>query len=214
MINTLLFDVDGTLIDTEYVVIESLQKTLKEELGLTISDKELEFVLGIPGDAALERLINSTARQKQLLEKWNQNVIKLAGREKPFMGIRQLLSQLSKMDLKLGIVTSRTTQEMKDEIDRFGITPFFDSIITASDTTKHKPSPEPIQKALEVLNARPEEAIYIGDSIYDMQSAYGSQVLFALAKWGAKENNQLAKAKVILETPGSLIHFIEINSQN
>ena len=135
MIKTVLFDVDGTILDTEFVMIKSLQKTLKEEKNLDVPEE--------------------------------------------------------------------------NEFEHFGLSKLFDISVTASDTTKHKPNPEPILYALNKLGSLPEETIYIGDSIYDMHSSQSAGAKFALAKWGAKENPLFSSADIRLETPLEILQHLK-----
>ena len=122
-----------------------------------------------------------------------------------FYGIEELLKQLS-LNYKLGIVTSKTKEEYEEEVVHFGLNKYFGIIICADDTKKHKPNPEPLLKYMELANAKNNEIIYIGDSIYDMQCAKASNVDFVFAKWGNKRQN--IEAKYTLNQPLELLNRI------
>ncbi|MBX8937404.1 HAD family hydrolase [Enterococcus gilvus] len=209
MTTTLLFDIDGTLMDTEEVMVKSLQATLKEQKNLTVPTHDLDFILGIPGKKALEKFSPSESEIAFLHECWVKNVERFLDYAKIFPGIRELLSELKKMAIPLGVVTSKTNQSMKTEFEPYGLSDYFATVVTASHTEKHKPNPEPINLALELSGAKKAQAIYIGDSIYDMQSAHAAGIDFALAKWGAKENTEFAQADIILAEPNDLLKYIE-----
>lgn len=208
MIDTVLFDVDGTMMDTEYIMTHSLQQTLKELKGLDLPAHELEFILGIPGQKAVEQYADYRINEEVLLKEWDKNIQLLQHHARLFDGIKELLVELKHKNYLLGIVTSKTHQEMKNEFDHFNLNSFFDCVITASDTVNHKPHPEPIETAIEKLKKSPENVIYVGDSIYDMECAKQSKVAFALAEWGAKANNQFSEADTSLEKPSDLISYL------
>lgn len=203
MYKHIVFDVDGTLIDTEYALLHSLRDILKEEYGRNYKIEELEFALGITGEAAIEQLEISNI--KYAIELWNDKLNKYKETVCVFNGIEELLKQLS-LNYKLGIVTSKTKEEFEEEVVHFGLNKYFGIIICADDTKKHKPNPEPLLKYMELANAKNNEIIYIGDSIYDMQCAKASNVDFVFAKWGNKRQN--IEAKYTLNQPLELLNRI------
>lgn len=209
MIKTILFDVDGTIIDTEYVMTHSLQKTLLEELKKEVPIRDLDYILGIPGREAIKRFTNNEQEIDKILLRWGENVLLLANHAQVFSGIEKTLQNLKLKGIQLGIVTSKTKQEMKNEFEGFNLNQYFDICVTASDTDLHKPSPVPIQMAIDKLNIKKDETIYIGDSLYDMKSAKACGIAFGLAKWGAKNINLFDDVDVFLESPIDIYNFIE-----
>lgn len=209
MIKTILFDVDGTIIDTEYVMTRSLQKTLLEELGKKISVQELYYILGIPGKEAIKKFSKNEKEAGYLLSKWGENVLLLASHVHVFPRIEETLQALHSKGIQLGIVTSKTKEEIKNEFDLFNLNQYFNLQITASDTKLHKPFPDPIQKAIEKLDITKEETIYIGDSLYDMQSAKACGITFGLAKWGVRNIEQFQSADIIFSSPQELFKLFE-----
>lgn len=203
MYKHIVFDVDGTLIDTEYALLHSLRDILKEEYDRNYKIEELEFALGITGEAAIEQLEISNI--KYAIELWNDKLNKYKETVCVFNGIEELLKQLS-LNYKLGIVTSKTKEEFEEEVVHFGLNKYFGIIICADDTKKHKPNPEPLLKYMELANAKNNETIYIGDSIYDIQCAKASNVDFVFAKWGNKRQN--IEAKYTLNQPLELLNWI------
>lgn len=207
MIKNIIFDVDGTILDTEKAVLSSLQLVLKEE-GRDYEQNELKFALGIPGDAALRKL-NITEIERVGM-KWSKTVLDYSHEVQIFNGLLEVIEQLSKSPFKLGIVTSKTKQEVTDEFDPFGISHHFEEIISASDTIKHKPHPEPLELCIERLKINKDETIYIGDSIYDLQCAKSAGVRFALALWGAKSKNGFELADFIINEPKDILTLLSI----
>lgn len=208
MTKTILFDIDGTLVDTEKTIIKSWQKTLKDTLNVEPEAEDLFYVLGIPGTKAVERYAKDPTQAKELLDLWEVNDHKMFHYAKLFDGITDMLQQLTDAGIRLGVVTSRTDSELKRVFDTFPIKQYFDIAITASMTKLHKPNPDPILKALSSLDIHPDDTLYIGDSIYDMQCAHQSQVQFALASWGAKDNPEFAKIDYRLNQPLDLVELV------
>ncbi|ASV96114.1 HAD family hydrolase [Enterococcus durans] len=208
MIKTILFDVDGTIIDTEYVMTHSLQKTLREELEKELPIQELHYILGIPGREAIKKFVNTEEEEDILLSKWGKNVLLLAENVRVFPHVAEILQKLHIKGIQLGIVTSKTKEEMKNEFDRFDLNQYFDIQITASDTNLHKPFPDPIQKAIDELNVKKEETIYIGDSLYDMKSAKACGVTFGLAKWGAQNIENFQNVDIVIDSPQEILDLL------
>lgn len=200
----IVFDVDGTLIDSETTVLKSLQKTLKEE-GIKKSLEELKFALGIPGrDALLILKINDLERVE---EKWMKNVTIYADEITLFDGVKQVIQELKSKNFKLGIITSKTKEEYNIDFIKFDIHSYFDLVICADDTIKHKPDGEPMEKYIEITGASKEEIIYIGDSIYDMQCSKNAGVNSALALWGA-HNPEKIESNYKLKHPKDILDII------
>ena len=208
MSKTILFDVDGTLIDTEETIIKSWQKTLKETLNIEAPAEDLFYVLGIPGTKAVKKYAKDEKQARKLLKIWEQNDHDMFHYSKIFSGIEPLLRQLKNQNIKLGIVTSRTDAELKLALDNFAIEKYFDTFITASQIKLHKPDPDPILKAIEVLNINSNDTIYVGDSIYDFQCARNAYVRFGLASWGAKDNPEFSKVDYFLQEPNDLLKLV------
>lgn len=205
MYNCVIFDVDGTLIDTEKAVLLSLQKVIKEELGSEYSKDELTFALGIPGTVSLSKL--GVKNIESANEKWNKYMKNYYHYINVFTDIEVVLQKLNNVGIKTGIVTSKTKEELRDDFSPFGLNGYLQYVVCADDTTKHKPEPEPILRFLNIADVEPSKAIYIGDTIYDMKSANGAGVDFALALWGAR-NVQGLNSKYKIAQPKDILNLV------
>jgi len=205
MFNYLIFDVDGTILDTEATILKSLQKVLARE-GEEYQIEELRFALGIPGKETLQRL--NMTHAECIHSEWTKEILKFTDEVNVFKGLEEIIKVLSNKNVTMGIVTSKTHQELKDEFDPFGLSSYFKYTINANDTEKHKPNPDPLLACLEGLGANQSDAIYIGDSIYDMQCAESAGVRFALALWGAKTVERFESADYILKEPKDILSLI------
>ena len=207
MFKYVIFDVDGTILDTEKAILKSLQKVLKEE-GKDYEQEDLRFALGVPGDVTLKRL--GIPDIERVSPKWSQTVLEFSQEVHIFNGLKEVIEALSASPIRTGIVTSKTKQEVIDEFDPFGISNHFECIICATDTENHKPHPEPLLVCLDKLNAGKNEAVYIGDSIYDMQCAKSAGVKFALALWGSKSTEGFETADYVLKEPKDILELIKV----
>ena len=179
----IVFDVDGTLLDTEKAILQSFQKTLREHAGIEKELSELSFCLGITGAAALKRL--ETGHEEEILLQWKENLAALRAFVRVFDGIELLLKRLRADGFQLGVVTSRCRAEYERDFMRLGLDGYFDTVVCEEDTVCHKPEAEPLECYMRKAGARREEVLYIGDSIYDMECARAAKTACGLALWGA-----------------------------
>lgn len=207
MFKYVIFDVDGTILDTEKAILKSLQKVLKEE-GKNYQLEDLRFALGIPGIETLKKL--NVTDLERVHPKWSETVLEFSHEVSVFQDLENVIKTLSESPVRTGIVTSKTKQELINEFEPFGLSSFFEYTICASDTEKHKPHPEPLLTCLDGLNANQDETIYIGDSIYDMQCAKSAGVKFALALWGSKTTEGFESVEFVLKEPKAILDLIKI----
>ena len=207
MYNYIIFDIDGTIIDTELAVLSSLQKLVSEELDKEYSFEELRFALGIPGEVALNKLgITNTLES---FKTWNIYLKEYFHHVKIFDGIKETIIKLNEMGVSTGIVTSETKEEFLNDFVPFGLSNYFKLVVCADDTEKHKPNPEPLLKFIKLSGVDKSKTIYIGDTIYDMDCASGAGIDFALALWGSKSSNGI-NANYILENPKQILELIKV----
>lgn len=196
----IVFDIDGTLIDTEYAVLHSLQDTVAALTGKKIPVSELTFALGITGADAMKIL--EIKDSIHALKLWDKNMGKYADTVKVFDGVGELLEDLAKADCEMGIVTSKTREEFRHDFGGFGIDHYFKTVVCADDTEEHKPKAAPLLKYMELSGADRGEILYVGDSRYDSECAENAGIDFALAVWGS--HSKTVRAKFYPESPGDI----------
>lgn len=138
MYKHIVFDVDGTLINTEYAILHSLKDTLKEILNKDYKTTDLEFALGTTGEAALKKLGISDIHKT--LNLWDDNMKKYTDLISIFDETEELLTRLLP-EYKLGIVTSKTKSEFKQEKKLIELKKYFEIIVCADDTKKTQTRP-------------------------------------------------------------------------
>ncbi|KAF6655215.1 HAD family hydrolase [Paenibacillus polymyxa] len=205
MFSTYIFDIDGTLINTEEAVLGSLQKMLKVHFNRNVDRHDLTFVLGIPGAVSLPQL--GIADFDLGNRYWNNYMTDYRQTIHVFEGIQQLLSTLKELSITTGVVTSKTNQEFQNDFVPFGLAHNLPHIVCADDTKLHKPHPEPLLKFLQISGAREGSSLYIGDTIYDYECARDAGVEFGLALWGCKQPD-LIPAKFKFEHPKDVLSLL------
>ncbi|MCI1284072.1 MAG: HAD family hydrolase [Lacticaseibacillus songhuajiangensis] len=205
MFSTILFDIDGTIIDTEEVIISSLQEALSQVTGREYTHADLRYTLGIPSAEALDELHLPHAQRAEVAKVWPERLALKQKQVTVFATMRRTLAHLQSRGVRMGIITSKDDVEMENEFNRFGLNDYFDVIITASASLKPKPSGDQIVAAMAELKANPDDTLYIGDSIYDMQSAHDAGIDFALATWGAFDLSRFHGAEYMLTRPETLL---------
>jgi len=175
-----IFDLDGTLIDTEQAILKTWQQTLKE-YGYIYSIDEIRCVLGVTTEIGLKKL--GVTVESDYTNKWQVNYSQYAKEAGYFKGTKELLMLLKEKGCSVGAVSSRCRKEYADFFSGFGFETIFDEVILEEDTTQHKPEPEPLYKYMELVGARKTECIYIGDMPSDIQCANNAGIVSGLVTW-------------------------------
>ncbi len=164
MIKAVIFDVDGVLIDNTQVYIKAYKETGKK-LGLKIpSDDEIRKCFGLIWEDILARLYG---RADESIKKTYLKLCKSLDHEIKIMDDAEYV--LKRIKLRKAIAASKSKPTLEKKLGN--LTRFFEVIITREDTEKHKPDPEPILFACKKLGIKPEEAVYVGDALFDFQAA-------------------------------------------
>lgn len=184
----IVFDVDGTLLNTAHCILQALKDTLETISGETYETDKLNFALGMTSENVLRHLNVKEESIPSVIDAWVKKEEECSDLIRPFPGIETLLAQLKDAGAELGIVTSRTHSELELVFRPFSLLDFFSVIICADDTSEHKPSPAPLLKYMEKAGAGPEQVLYVGDSAQDMECAGRAGTAGALAVWGTRNH--------------------------
>ena len=203
----IVFDVDGTLLDTAQCILEALKETLETVSGHAPEIDELRFALGLTSENVLRRLSVKEELIPSIIEMWVKKEADCLDLIRPFPGIEELVTNLKQAGAKLGIVTSRTRSELELVFRPFSLKNLFPVIICADDSPEHKPSPAPLLKYMEKAGAKPSEVLYVGDSAQDMECAKRAGTDSALAVWGTLDRK--IEATYYPEHPSGLAPLIQ-----
>lgn len=193
-VRCIVFDLDGTLVDTTELILHAFREAFTAA-GLPVPPgRELLALIGRPLVRQMAALSPGHADRLVALyqEAYERSHDALA---RSFPGIREALGTLRERGYSLGIATSKRDFTTGRALDYFGLKPFFEAVVTANDTRRHKPDPEPLLEALRRLGAGPEEATYIGDSTHDIRCAHAAGVAAGAVAWSPFEREQLEAEK-------------------
>jgi pyrophosphatase PpaX len=180
---TVLFDLDGTLIDSGGLILASFRHATRAVLGREIPDELLMANVGGHGIDAQMRVFDEE-RADELVRVYREHNLAIYHEVQAFEGVESLLARLHGEGRRLGIVTVKGRLTVDVTFEVLPLRRYFETVITADDTDRHKPDPEPLVLALERLGASASSAAYVGDSPFDIQAARAAGITAIAAGWG------------------------------
>jgi pyrophosphatase PpaX len=191
-----LFDLDGTLIDSIDMIVNSALHAF-EKCGRPAPTAE-EWVadLGLPLHAMFGRFITDEAALAELVAGYRE--YQLANHDRlvrPYEEVESTLRTLHERGYALGVVTSKAEPLAQRGLAHVGLDGLFDVVVGLESCTRHKPNPEPVRIALERLGLPPSAAAFVGDSPHDMTAGRAAGVRTVAALWGPFSRAQLARSE-------------------
>jgi pyrophosphatase PpaX len=206
-----LFDLDGTLIDSGPIILASMQHAVRTVLGREIPVAELGTTIGGQGIVAQMTAIDAD-HADELLDVYKEHNDGLHETLEAFDELLELLPGLRAQGRKLGIVTAKRHRTVDLALARFPrLASSFDVVVGFEDTERHKPDPEPVLLAVEKLGGSPEEAAYVGDSPFDIGAAKAAGVFAIAVGWGGIHPDERLLAQqpdAFVRTPEELLRAL------
>lgn len=178
-----LFDFDGTIADTNQLIINSWQYTFRKVFGQNGDEKEIIKTFGEPLTTSMKNLFPGRNTDEMIAIYREYQYDNFDRDIDIFPGMRELVMKLKTSGYKTAIVTSRLKHTTLHGLELFGIRDYFDEIVTVEDCSEHKPMPGPALTALEKLGVKPEESIMVGDSKFDVICANRAGITSVLVDW-------------------------------
>ena len=189
----ILFDLDGTLVDSIELILSSFRHTMSTHLGRMPPDEEWLRTLGRPMRVQMGAFARSAAELEAMIRTYvahnqaNHEVL-----VRPFPGMSESVARLRQHGYRLAVVTSKLRQAALRELDTCGLDGMFEGVVSASDVERPKPDPQPVELGVETLEMTPGEVLFVGDSIFDLEAGRAADVDTAAALWGPFVREQLA----------------------
>jgi pyrophosphatase PpaX len=206
---TVLFDLDGTLIDSIELILASHRHATLEVLGASPSDEVLRQGIGVPLLTQMRTIDEDRAEALVIAYRaFNHRMHDELLR--PYEGLLELCETLRQEGATLGVVTSKSLPVVELAFARLAFAPLLDVVVTSDQTEHHKPRPEPILEALRRLDRDAAGACYVGDSPFDMQAAHAAGVDAIGVSWGAFTADELRAERpvAIARTPDELAEVL------
>jgi pyrophosphatase PpaX len=198
-----LFDLDGTLIDSGAIILASFRHATQTVLDREATDEELLAVVG-RGLREEARALGGD-RADDLICAYREHNEPLHRELQSFNGVLELLPELRSEGRRLGVVTSKRRATVDLAFAVLPLEPLFDTVVTAEETEHLKPYPDPLELALERLGASASEAAYVGDSPFDIAAARAAGVYAVGVTWGGI----FPADRVAAEQPDALVSTVE-----
>ena len=193
-IRTMLFDLDGTILDTNELIIRSFMEALRGIVPKSFSREHIIPSMGQPLENQL-RLFSGQDDVAMLVPAYREVNLRLHDElVKPFDYVVEVLDRLRREGIRLGVVTTKIRLTTEKGLRFAGIYDYMDAIVTIDDVTHAKPHPEPVAKAMELLRADPATTVMVGDSVVDMQSASAAGAVGVGVAWSLKGGQILKEA--------------------
>lgn len=184
-IKAILFDLDGTLLDTHDLLLNSFRHTVREVLGCTIPDERLMAKVGQPLNTQMWDFTDDEAVHDELCRVYREYNASVHDKLiRIFPGTQEVLDELRKRGYRMGVVTSKRHEPALHGLSTFGLGDAFDFVVGSDDWPTHKPDPGPVRHGCELLGLDPSECVYVGDSPFDMQAGNGAGCVTVAALWG------------------------------
>lgn len=208
-IDVVLFDLDGTIIDTLGLILTSFRHTTEVVLGSALPDQVLMRNVGVPLAQQMREFSEEHAEELvRVYREHNARVHDDLVREYP--GTEDALDALAEQGFRLGIVTSKSRPVAERGLACFGLGERFETLVAMEDTVAHKPDPAPVLLAAQRMGVSAARCAYVGDSPYDVGAANAAGALAIAAGWGVSDAETLLAARpaCLLSTIAELVPLL------
>lgn len=205
----ILFDLDGTILDTEILILKSFEHVFKKyKPGYTLSREELLSFLGPSLKASFERYFDVTMTEELIAYYRSFNHTKHLEYVTIYPTVEETLETLKNEGYPLAIVTTKSSEAAKIGLTLFGIEKYFDVVVAVDDVKNTKPNPEGLYQAMTKLEV--EEAIMIGDNVTDIQAGKNAGTYTIAVKWGSKGYQEMAALQpdLLIDQMSEILDYI------
>ena len=207
---TVLFDLDGTLLDSGAMILASMRHATRAVTGRDLTDEEYRAGIGMPLVAQMELV--DAARVDELVRVYTEHNLDLHDELTACDGVFDVVARLHAEGRRLGLVTAKRSATVALAAEHVPeLASYFDVVVAVEDTARHKPHPDPLLVALERLREVPTHAAYVGDSPFDVAAAKAAGVAAIAVTWGgihARDRLELEQPDAIADTAEELLGLL------
>lgn len=210
---TVLFDLDGTLLDSVDLIVDSYHHTLAAHNLTPMTRDEILAGLGTTLYAVFRNMTDDAESVAAWIATYREyNLANHDLRARAYPGVVDMVRRLADTDLRLGMVTSKARAGAERGLKLMGLDGTMEIIIGADNVVKPKPDPEPVLKALDLLGVPAETTLFVGDSHHDVYSGKGAGVKTAGVTWGPfdRAHLEIAGPDYYCHTPSDLLRLIGV----
>jgi pyrophosphatase PpaX len=211
VLDTVLFDLDGTILDTNDLIIESILHVMRDDDAVF----SREHIIPHMGKPLREQFQHFTGEQEveAHISKYREFNLRMHDEfVQAFPYVLEVAEELKKHNVKLGVVTTKMRLTTDMGLQHCGLTPYFEAVVTLDDVSRAKPDPEPVEKAMAALGSKPGSTLMVGDSQFDIMAGKAAGVLTAGVAWSLKGEAFLAQYEpdYMLHDMRELLHIVGI----
>jgi pyrophosphatase PpaX len=206
----ILFDLDGTVVDSGAIILASMRHATREVLGEEYSDAQLLQAVGGPGLEA-QMAVFAPDRVDELVCVYRAHNEPLHDELVACAGMEDVLVRLHEEGRRLGVVTAKRRSTVELAFARVPLSHLFETIVGGDETTRHKPDPEPLLLAAERMDADPAQIAYVGDSPFDIRAAKAAGMHAVAVTWGRiHERDRLEREEpdAVVDTAEELLEHL------
>lgn len=197
---TLLWDWDGTIADTVPQIVAAHHKATEDVLSRRIDEDAIRRRIGEPARRRIGALVD-VSHAHDVFVRYSAFLSSIGPRDVPlFAGVLQVIANAEANGITNIIVTSRPRAQVVPVLEHYGLQDLFRGVVGLEDTTKHKPSPEPLLRGAVMVGAEPSACAYVGDAVADLEAASAAGMAAIAVTWGAGRQEDLVAARPRLMT--------------
>jgi pyrophosphatase PpaX len=205
-----LFDLDGTVVDSGSIILASMRHATREVLGEEYADEELMQAVGGPGLEA-QMAVFAPDQVDELVRVYRAHNEPLHDELEACAGMESVLVRLHEEGRRLGVVTAKRRSTVELAFARVPLAHLFETIVGGDETARHKPDPEPLLLAAERMGADPAQIAYVGDSPFDILAAKAAGMYAIAVTWGRIHDRaklEQVEPDAMVDKPAELLEYV------
>lgn len=203
----IIFDIDGTLLNTLDMNMYPLMQIIREELG---EEWTFQQVLRFSSQPGLKTMDDLGIKDKETTyARWVRYVNEYQPGAVVYDGILEVLAKFARAGIRMAAASAKMHKQYQIDVVDKGIDRYLETAVLAEDTVRHKPDPDPIWEALRRMDLKPEDVIFIGDAILDYVAAGHAGVDFGYARWGSVSAAGIESPDLVFDRPEDMLVLLE-----